>query len=286
MALSRSAATSFVLGLAILVQPGTAIAQVRVVRDIKYVPDSAYADGKDRLDIYIPPGARSAPVIVSLYGGALQEGDKSEQPYVGERFAEAGIVAVLINYRLSPAVAHPAHVRDAAMAVAWVKRNIAKYGGDPNKIFLTGHSAGAYLISLLLLNPRYLAAQRMRPADIRGAAPVSAFFYVERTGVGPDRPKFIWGADPKAWPAASPASYVRADVPPLLLLYADGDDPWRRQQQLDFAAALRAAGDTNVETRMIKGRTHLTIWYTMKDGPDETSRAIVQFVTKVLKGAK
>ena len=125
----------------------------------------------------------------------------------------------------------------------------------------------------------------MKPSDIRGAAPVSAFFYVERTGVGPDRPKFIWGSDPKAWPAASPASYVRADVPPMLLLYADGDDAWRRQQQGDFADALRAAGDHNVETHMITGRTHLTVWYTMKDGQDETSRAIEQFVTKVLKTA-
>ena len=123
----------------------------------------------------------------------------------------------------------------------------------------------------------------MKPNDIRGAAPVSAFFYVEGTGVGPDRPKFIWGADPKAWPAASPATYVRAEVPPMLLLYADGDDAWRREQQTAFAAALRAAGDTNVAMHMIKGRTHLTVWYTMKDGQDETSRAIEAFAAKVVR---
>jgi acetyl esterase/lipase len=260
-----------------------ASAQIRVERDIKYTTGASYADNKDKLDIFIPPGAKSLPVIVSLYGGALTAGDKSEQPYVGERFAEAGYVAVLINYRLSPTVAHPAHAEDAATAVAWVKKNIAKYGGDPNKIVLTGHSAGAYLISLLLLDPRYLAAHGMKPSDIRGAAPVSAFFYVERTGVGPDRPKFIWGADPKAWPAASPASYVRADVPPMLLLYADGDDAWRRGQQSDFAAALRAAGDSNVETHMIAGRTHLTVWYTMEKGQDETSRAIEAFAARITK---
>jgi acetyl esterase/lipase len=261
----------------------SATAQIRVEHDIKYTAGPAYADNKDKLDIFIPPGAKSAPVIVSLYGGALTAGDKSEQPYVGQRFAEAGYVAVLINYRLSPTVAHPAHVQDAAAAVAWVKKNISKYGGDPNKIVLTGHSAGAYLISLLLLDPRYLAAYGMKPSDIRGAAPVSAFFYVEGTGVGPDRPKYIWGSDPKGWPAASPASYVRADVPPMLLLYADGDDAWRRQQQTDFAAALRAAGDTQIETHMITGRTHLTVWYTMKDGQDETSKAIEAFAARVTK---
>jgi acetyl esterase/lipase len=261
----------------------SASAQIHVEHDIKYTTGPAYADNKDKLDIFIPPGAKSAPVIVSLYGGALTAGDKSEQPYVGQRFAEAGYVAVLINYRLSPTVAHPAHVQDAASAVAWVRKNIAKYGGDPNKIVLTGHSAGAYLISLLLLDPRYLAAHGMKPSDIRGAAPVSGFFFVEGAGVGPDRPKYIWGADPKGWPAASPASYVRADVPPMLLLYADGDDAWRRQQNVDFAAALRAAGDTQIETHMITGRTHLTVWYTMEKGQDETSKAIEAFAARVTK---
>jgi acetyl esterase/lipase len=280
--MSRIAALSLVLGFAHAACGTTVGAQIRVEHDIKYTTGPAYPDNKDKLDVYIPQGAKNAPVIISLYGGALTAGDKSEQPYVGERLAEAGNVTVLINYRLSPTVAHPAHVQDAAMAVAWVKNNIAKYGGDPSKIVLTGHSAGGYLISLLLLDPRYLAAVGMKPSDIRGAAPVSGFFYVEGAGVGPDRPKYIWGADPKAWPAASPASYVRADVPPMLLLYADGDDAWRRQQNVDFAAALRAAGDKNIETHMIAGRSHLTVWYTMEHGQDETSRAIEEFARKVL----
>lgn len=271
--------------VALAVHASAAAAQIRVEHDIRYTSAAtpAYADTKDKLDIYVPPGAKSAPVIISLYGGALQEGDKSEQPYVGQRFAEAGNVTVLINYRLSPTVSHPGHVQDAAAAVAWVKKNVAKYGGDPNRLFLTGHSAGAYLITLLLLDPHYLAAQGMKPSDIRGAAPVSAFFYVEGKGVGPDRPKFIWGADPNAWPAASPASYVRKDLPPLLLLNADGDDAWRRQQQVDFAAALKKAGDENVQSRTIMNRSHLTVWYTMKDGQDETSRSIEQFVERTLK---
>ncbi len=256
---------------------------LHIEKDVRYIQGRPeYANKKDRLDVYAPADAHGAPVIISVHGGALTEGDKSEQPYVGERFASAGNVTVVVNYRLSPGVSHPAHVQDLAAAVAWVKKNVARYGGDPNKIFLAGHSAGGYLITLLLLDPRYLAAQHLTPHDIRGAAPVSGFFYVEREGVAPDRPKEIWGADPSAWKAASPATYVRADVPPLLLLYADGDDAWRRQQQVDFAAALRGAGDPKVETHLIKGRTHLTVWYAMKDGEEETSRSIEQFVTAVL----
>ncbi|MCX5765042.1 MAG: alpha/beta hydrolase [Gemmatimonadetes bacterium] len=263
--------------------PVAMAAQVRVVKDIDYVPGAEYADGKDRLDVFVPPEAKSAPVMVSFYGGALHDGDKSEQSYIGQRFAGAGYVTVVANYRHSPGVQHPAHVQDAAAAVAWVKKNIAQYGGDPSKIFLTGHSAGAYLLTLLMLDPTYLAAHGMKPADIRGGAPVSAFFYVERTGVAPDRPKDTWGTDPTKWKSASPASYVRANVPPLLLLYADGDDAWRRQQQSDFAADLRAAGDKDVATQMISGRNHLTVWYNIEKGEEETSRAIVAFVEKVLK---
>src|ERR1051325_7626302 len=145
------------LALAVTLHPAAVRSQVRVTRDIDYVPTVEYADQKDRLDVYAPPNASRAPVIVSFYGGALTAGDKSEQPYIGELFARAGYVTVVVNYRLSPTVMHPAHVQDAAASVAWVKHNIGKYGGDPNNVFLIGHSAGAYLVALLLLDPRYLA---------------------------------------------------------------------------------------------------------------------------------
>jgi acetyl esterase/lipase len=281
--MSRNSIIALVLGLASTAPFARAQSQLRVEKDIKYVEDSTYENNKDRLDVYIPARAKAAPVIIAVHGGALTEGDKSEQTFVGQRFASAGMVTVVVNYRLSPGVAHPAHVHDLAKAAAWVKHNIARYGGDPTKLFLVGHSAGGYLISLLLLDPKYLAYERLQPDDFRGAVPVSGFFYVDRTGVGPDRPKFIWGEDPKAWKSASPAAYVRAHLPPILLLYADGDADWRRQQQDDFATDLRAKGDTDVTVRMITGRDHYTVWNTMANGDEETSHAVLQFVEKVLK---
>jgi acetyl esterase/lipase len=259
--------------------------QVRVVADVDYVPSAEYPDKKDRLDIYVPEGAKMAPVIVSVHGGGLRAGDKTQQGFVGQRFASAGNVTVVVNHRLSPSVTHPAHIEDIATAVAWTKRNIARYGGDPDKLFVVGHSAGAYLTALLMLDPRYLAAHNLKPRDIRGAVPVSGFFYVDREGVAPDRPKDVWGTDAAVWRDASPAKYIRKDVPPLLLVYADGDDPWRRQQQQDFAEALRKAGDGDVETKLVTGRTHSTIWNKMKDGEEETSRAILDFVQRVLRAA-
>ena len=261
-------------------------AQVKVVSDLDYVATAEYPDKKDRLDVYVPAAATNAPVIVSIHGGGLRQGDKSGHVFVGQRFASAGHVTVVVNHRLSPGVSHPAHIEDIAAAVAWTKRNIAQYGGDPAKLFVIGHSAGAYLAALLVLDPRYLAAHGLTPADIRGVVPVSAFFYVDRPGVAPDRPKDTWGIDANVWKAASPATYIRRDVPPMLLLYADGDDTWRQQQQGEFFNSLRHAGQRDSELRMIRGRTHNTIWSEMAKPDDETARAILQFVGGRLGGTR
>jgi acetyl esterase/lipase len=251
---------------------------VTVTSDVDYVPTAEYAAKKDRLDVYAPAGAKGAPVVVSIHGGALREGDKSKEAFVGHLLAKAGFVAVVINYRLSPGVSHPAHVEDAAHAVAWTRTHAAEYGGDPRKLFVIGHSAGAYLAALLAMDPTYLAAYQMSARDLRGLVPVSAFFYVDRQGVAPDRPKDVWGTDAAAWKAASPAAYLRKDGPPMLLLYADGDADWRRQQQADFQADMKKAGASNVETRLIAGRDHSSIWGRMKNANDETAAAIIAFI--------
>jgi acetyl esterase/lipase len=253
---------------------------VRVVKDITYQTGVAGASGKDRLDLYLPQGKSGAPVVVWYYGGALQEGDKSDATEVGaaQRFAAAGIATAVVNYRLSPGVSHPAHIQDAAASFAWVKRHIAEYGGDPDQVFVVGHSAGAYLLALLATDERYLAAHGLSTRDIRGLVPVSAFFWVERTGVAPDRPKTVWGSDASVWADASPAHHLRAGLPPMLILYADGDEPWRQQQNEEFERDVRKAGNARVGIVRIAGRTHMSILNHLKDDNDPASNNIVAFV--------
>ena len=254
---------------------------VRVVPDIAYQVKVGDATEKNKLDLFLPQDAKGAPVIVSLYGGGLTQGDKKGQAFVGQRFASAGIATAVANYRLSPGVRHPVHVQDAAAAFAWVKHHIAEYGGNPDQVFVIGHSAGAYLAALLATDERYLAAHQLSLRDIRGVVPVSGFYWVERTGVAPDRDKSIWGTDEKAWIDASPAHHLHAHVPPMLVLYTDGDDPWRRAQNAEAAAALKSAGNARVEIVEIKGRTHNTIWSRLNEEGDEVSDRIVQFVRKM-----
>jgi acetyl esterase/lipase len=257
--------------------------KVTVVRNVDYVANADFPDAKDRLDVYVPAGATNAPVIFSIHGGLLMAGDRSEETFVGQRFAAAGYVTVVISYRLSPRVSHPAHVQDAAAALAWVKRNVKQHGGDPERVIVIGHSAGAYLAMLLATDPRYLGAHKLSPADIRGLVPVSGFYWVEKPGVAPDRPTSVWGTDQKVWIDASPAHHLRAGLPPILLIDTDGDEDWRQQQKVDLAAALRAAGNKDVTTHQVKGRTHMSVWTEMLDGEDEeTSSWILRFAQRVL----
>jgi acetyl esterase/lipase len=257
--------------------------QLTVIKDIDYIANRDYPDGKDRLDLYIPKGATNAPVIFSLHGGALSQGDRAEETFVGRRFAAAGYLTVVTSYRLSPEVSHPAHIQDVAAAFAWVKRNVKQHGGDSDRIIVIGHSAGAYLALLLATDSRYLAAHQLSPGDIRGLVPVIGFFWVDKPGVAPDRPKDVWGPVPRVWMEASPARYLRPDLPPVLLIYTDGDEDWRQQQNDDMAAALRAAGHKDVTVRQVKGRTHMSVWTKMLDGEsEETSSSILLFANRIL----
>jgi acetyl esterase/lipase len=258
---------------------------VTVVSDVDYVADAEYADGKDRLDLYIPNGVRNAPVIFSLHGGVLMMGDRREERFVGHRFAAAGYITVIPSYRLSPQVSHPAHIQDAAAAFAWVKRNVRQHGGDQDRIFVIGHSAGAYLAMLLATDPRYLASHKLSPRDIRGVVPVSGFFWVDKPGVAPDRPTDIWGTDQKIWVDASPSRYLRADLPPILIIDTDGDEDWRQAQNAALADALRSAGHKDVSLHKVRGRTHMSVWTKMLDGDsEETSSWILRFAARVLAG--
>lgn len=256
---------------------------VRVILDIDYIAEADYENNKDKLDLYLPEGRTRFPVIIAIHGGALQSGDKNGQQHIGQRFASAGFGTVVINYRLSPAVSHPAHIQDTAAAFAWVKRHISEYGGDPDAIFVIGHSAGAYLAALLATDERYLAAHKLTPRDIRGVAPVSAFFYVDR--VAPDRPKTVWGTETKAWIEASPSRYIRSNLPPMFLIYADRDDKWRRDQNEEMAEALRKTGNRDVKIKQISGRDHITVWNKIAEG-EEVSTQIIDFINQMVDKSK
>jgi acetyl esterase/lipase len=257
------------------------VSPVKIVNNIAYITGVQYPTDHDKLDLYLPEGKTGVPVIVWIHGGALTQDDKNLEVATGRRFAQAGIATATVNYRLSPAVSHPAHVQDAAASFAWVKQHIGEYGGDSSRVFLVGHSAGAYLAQLLVTDERYLKVHGLSARDVRGVVPISAFFWVEKEGVAPDRPKTVWGTDPNVWVDASPAHHLRANLPPTLIIYADRDEPWRRQQNVDMAEAMRAAGSPPVDIVQIADRTHMGIWHRLGEEGDPTSERVIAFVRAV-----
>lgn len=246
--------------------------------DVDYLASTDYVDAKDQLDIYMPGDAKNAPVVVYFHGGALMFGDKSMAQVVAKRLLTQGIGLVSANYRLSPGVMHPAHTQDAAAATAWVYNNIAEYGGDPKNLYVGGHSAGAYLAALLALDPRYLQQHDMALSDVRGAILVSPFLYVEETAK--DRSKSVWGEAPLDWLAASVTPHIASGKPPMLLIYADGDDSWRRAQNEKLAKELTMNGNDAVRAIEVPNRDHRSLITQINAADDQIGELAATFIAE------
>ena len=202
----------------------------------------AYGDDpRQKLDVYVPRHALpDAPVVVFFYGGSWNSGAREDYNFVGEALASRGIVAVVADYRLYPQVRYPLFLQDGARAVAWTKAHIREFSGNPQRLYLMGHSSGGYNAAMLALDGDLLAAAGMSPKDLRGwiglAGPYD-FLPIENPAV---RPVFFWPDSP---PQSQPINHVSRDAPPALLIAASEDDlvnPTRNTGGL--AHKLRAAG--------------------------------------------
>ena len=207
-----------------------------------------------RLDVYAPAGAKNLPVLVWFHGGGLTGGDKASRLTTAlcRALAGDGIVVASANYRLSGAVKYPAYVEDAAAAVAWMKGNAARWGGDPARVFIGGHSAGGYLAALLGSDAHFLAEQNLAPPTIAGIVALSG----QMTTHFAIRAERGWPEEKIVVDEAAPLGHASKNTPPFLLIYGEKDMALRAQENLYFAAALQAAGNPRVKVLEMPGRTH------------------------------
>lgn len=265
-----------------------------VKRDIPYT-----ANGHERqvLDVYAPPGAKNLPVVFWIHGGGWQTGDKKDVQIKPQVFTEKGFVFVSTNYRLLPAVDMGTIIRDVAKAAGWVHAHIAEYGGDPKRMFVMGHSAGAQLAAILCTDDRYLKAEGVPLTDIKGCVPVDGDTFdvpaiiataearwqahrLPRAKFG-HREKF--GNDPEKHKDFSAVTHVAKGkgIPPFLILYVAGHPDTTAQAQR-LGNVLKEAG---VPVTLFGGRetTHNKLNADLGRPDDPATRALSEFLAAALK---
>ena len=234
--------------------------------------DVAYgSQPRQKLDIYFPnqPLAEKtltiggAPMVVFFYGGSWSSGNRADYRFVGEALASQGIVVVVADYRLSPEVRYPVFVQDSALAVRWAFDNAEKYGANPARIFVMGHSAGAYNAAMLALDKRWLGAVGLSPAKLAGWIGLAGPYDFLPIGDRKTQVAFEWPNTPPDSQALFHASSATATSPPALLLAPENDNLVNTQRStVGMANRLRSSG-VRVESELFDTVSHITIVATL-----------------------
>ncbi len=265
-----------------------------VKRDIRYVVP---ANERQALDVYSPPHAKSLPVVFWIHGGGWQAGDKSDVQVKPQAFMDKGFVFVSTNYRLLPQVDMGTIVSDIARSIRWVHDHIEEYGGDPRRILVMGHSAGAQLAALVCTDDHFLKAQGLSLAIIKGCVPVDGDTYdvsaiietaeTRRRVHGQPQATFghreKFGNDPTKHRDFSAVTHVAKDkgIPPFLIMHV-ADHPDTSAQAQRLASVLKGAG---VMVRVFGAResTHNQINADLGVPDEPGTKALFEFVNEVLK---
>lgn len=260
---------------------------MRITRDVLYRTPPPSNPELNALDIYRPLEGENLPVMIFIHGGSWRAGDKGWEGDKPGFFTSQGYIFASINYRLSPEVQHPVHVQDVAHAIAWLHEHISEYGGDPNRMFVLGHSSGAHLAALVATDERYLRQAGEDLSIIKGV--------IVLDGGGYDIPKMVnsgelfaegryeraFGKDKDLWLDASPVAHVEPGkgIPPFLLVHA-----WKRnasrEQAEELAKALRDAG-VRADVDHQPNKNHITINSEIGREGDETTARIMQFLNSI-----
>jgi acetyl esterase/lipase len=212
---------------------------------------------RQKLDVWAPSrrAGQALPVVVFFYGGGWHSGERGDYGFAGAAFAGQGFVAIVPDYRLVPTVRFPTFLEDGALAVRWARDNAARYGGDPRRITLAGHSAGAYNAAMLTLDRRFLTQVGVDPKTVRAAAllsgPYDFYPFTEASGRG------AFGAYAKPL-ETQPINFTRGDAPPIFLGHGSADSLVYPRNSSHLAQRLQQAG-APVTLRIYPGASHVDL---------------------------
>ena len=262
----------------------------QVLREVVYRDGSA--NGKHQLDLFLPEGTQW-PILVFVHGGGLNSGDKAlrvagSDVYgnIGRFYAAQGIGVALINYRLQPSVTWREQVEDVAHALGWAFSHLGTYGGDTSRLFVAGHSAGAYLAVRVALDQAPLRQLGLSPGILSGVVAISGAGFdladMQTYELGQRlwhyETRFRCGDPTENWKTeASPITFVAPGAPPFLILYAEGEPVSLQRQSQVLHAALR---QKRVRSRLavVPGEDHARIVLTLSRVDKTSAPAILQFI--------
>ncbi|MDO8719236.1 MAG: alpha/beta hydrolase [Polaromonas sp.] len=212
---------------------------------------------RHRLDVYQPiQEVRQAPLVVFFYGGSWSAGERADYRFVGEALASVGIVTLVADYRLSPQFRYPAFLQDSAQAVRWALDHAPDHGADPARVFVMGHSAGAYNAAMVALDRRWLAAQDLSPARLAGWIGLAGPYDFLPIGDAQTRIAFDWPGTPAD---SQPLFHASQASPPALLLAPALDNTVNPQRStVAMAQRLKDRG-VRVESALYDSVSHVTL---------------------------
>ncbi|TAL31191.1 MAG: alpha/beta hydrolase [Alphaproteobacteria bacterium] len=219
----------------------------RIYKDIAYG-----SDPRQEMDIYVPDGLkRPVCTVLFFYGGRWTDGDRGLYRFAGEALSSKGCVTAIADYRVYPKIRYPVFMEDSAKAFVFLHRHAAEYGGDPERLYLAGHSAGAYNAVMLAVHPTFLKNAGGQPAWVRGVIGISGpYDFLPFTDADVID---IFSTETGA--ATQPITYVRKGLPPMLLVTGDADTEVKPKNTRNMAAKLQEAGNP-VTVRIYPGIYH------------------------------
>lgn len=228
-------------------------------KDIPYYSDSVnksdtYISERCKLDIYYPKDTTNVATVVWFHGGGITAGNK----HIPEGLLEQNVIVVTVNYRLYPKVRQPDYIKDVAAAVAWTFNNIEKYNGRKDAIFVSGHSAGGYLASMVGMDKSYLQAHNIDANDVAGLIPFSGHAITHFTV---RKEQGIEGTQPIIDKYA-PLFHVRKDAPPILLITGDRERELlgRYEENAYFYRMMKVVGHQNITLFEMDGYGHNMVY--------------------------
>ncbi len=229
--------------------------------------------------------AAKRPVLLFVHGGSWRSGDPEDYGFMGRAFVPKGFVVVLAGYRMHPDVVYPAMLEDAAGAVAWTKAEIEQFGGDPEQIFVAGHSAGAYNVMMAALEEQWLGARGLATSDIAGVVGLSGPYDFYPFDSDSTINSFGPAEDPEA---TQPVNHIRGDAPPMLLIHGEADTVVYPRNTRELEKRITAAGGS-LQTKFYSEMDHsdplvsmAAPWRNSRDVDD----TIAQFAKEVAAQAK